>query len=114
MFHFIMFSVGTKRELCQNEAMLAKCGQNEVAFMTHATYGRMSFSRCVDRDYGYVGCQKDVLSEADTLCSGRRECRISVPNTLFDGKNPCPRDLKSYLEADYTCLKGIICHNVYV
>jgi hypothetical protein len=74
--------------------------------METAMYGRMRFGKCVDRDYGYLGCELDVLPIADRLCSGRRKCSITVPNPLFAVNLPCPRDLKPYLEANYSCVKG--------
>ena len=94
------------QEYCQNELLSASCERNEVVVMTRAMYGRMKFARCVERDYGYVGCDESVLRQADALCSGRRQCEIAVPNSLFDERKPCPNDLKSYLEAEYKCVKG--------
>ena len=94
-------------EYCQNESFKAKCAEGEVVVMRSALYGRMRFSRCIDRDYGYVGqCSRDVLDTADVMCSGRRQCEINVPNSLLDSKKPCPKDLKSYLETSHACLKG--------
>ena len=37
-------------------------------------------------------------------CSGRRECTISVSEPVFG--QPCPHDLKSYLEIGYSCVPG--------
>ena len=48
----------------------------------------------------------DVLELADKKCSGRRECEILVPNSDFDETKPCYKELKVYLEASYTCVKG--------
>ena len=42
------------REYCQNEKFTGECGRDEVILMEKAVYGRMSFSRCIERDYGYV------------------------------------------------------------
>ena len=52
MFSFI--SVG--RDYCRFETFNATCGHDAVVVMDTARYGRMEFGRCVDRDYGYVGC----------------------------------------------------------
>ena len=81
--------------------------------ITSAFYGRMQYGRCIRRDYGYVGCYADVRTLADTRCSGRRSCRISVPDKLFDGTTPCPEDLKLYLMAGYSCVKGAV-HSIIV
>ncbi len=51
-------------------------------------------------------CEADVLPAADGMCSGRRSCEIPIPNSHFDLTKPCPGDLKSYLEANYSCMKG--------
>ena len=42
------------REFCQNEKFTGQCGRDEVIVMETAVYGRMKFSRCIERDYGYV------------------------------------------------------------
>ena len=48
-----------------------------------------------------------MLRLADSLCSGRRRCNISLPNESFDRLNPCLSELKLYLTAGYRCLQGI-------
>jgi len=95
-------------EYCQWEQLEISCDPGEVIMMSGAYYGRMQYGRCIRRDYGYVGCYADVRALADTRCSGRRSCRISVPDKLFDGTTPCPEDLKLYLMAGYTCVKGCV------
>lgn len=76
--------------------------------MKHAKYGRMRLGRCVVADLGYVGCTTDVLHLADRRCSGRRKCKINIPDEGFDRMSTCLTELKSYLEASYTCVKGNI------
>nr|UCK81572.1 Gal-binding and CUB domains containing receptor 8 [Arenicola marina] len=91
-------------ETCETEVFKVDCDVNHVIVMLGAQYGRMRFGRCVDRDYGFVGCAEDVLHLADRWCSGRRGCQIPVPNSAFKGTHPCPKDLKPYLEASYQCV----------
>jgi len=100
-------------EYCQWEQLEITCEHDEVIMITSAFYGRMQYGRCIRRDYGYVGCYADVRTLADTRCSGRRSCRISVPDKLFDGTTPCPEDLKLYLMAGYSCVKGAV-HSIIV
>ena len=95
-------------EYCQWEQLEITCQSDEVIMISSAFYGRMQYGRCIRRDYGYVGCYADVRALADTRCSGRRSCRISVPDKLFDGTTPCPEDLKLYLMAGHTCVKGAV------
>jgi len=57
-------------------------------------------------DYGHIGCSSDVLEAADWRCSGRRRCRVRVPDAEFAKNKPCPDDLKPYLEAAYVCVPG--------
>ncbi len=77
--------------------------------MKHAKYGRMERGRCVQMDYGYVGCGTDVMDVADSMCSGRRSCRMGVGIAELEGKETgCPPDFKNYLETEYTCLKGTL------
>jgi hypothetical protein len=93
------------RDYCEGETFSARCPENEVIVMQKATFGRMRIGRCVKVDMGYIGCSKDVLDVADDHCSGRRECDVSLPDPAFEAKQPC-LELKSYLEASYSCLKG--------
>ena len=93
------------RDYCEGDTFQARCASDEVILMQRAIYGRMRLGRCVKVDMGYIGCAEDVLDLADGKCSGRQECDISIPDTLFEKKQPC-LELKSYLEASYSCLKG--------
>ena len=101
-----MISLSFTEEYCENDVLEAECPPDHVVVIETAHYGRMRFGRCVDRDYGYLGCQSDVLHVADRWCSGRRKCTIPVPNSHFGANSPCPRDLKPYLDANYTCVKS--------
>ena len=62
--------------------------------------------RCVKENFGYVGCSRDVLEHLDALCSGRKLCKVRVLDETFSGIKPCHDDLKSYLQAQYSCRKG--------
>ena len=75
--------------------------------MTSARYGRMRLGRCVVRDFGYIGCQQDVLAEADHRCSGRQRCSISVPDETLHRKAACPDGLSAYFAAGYMCKQGM-------
>ena len=103
-----LFSVGvqTAREICESETFSARCRSNEVIMMTSAQYGRMRIGRCIRADLGYLGCATDVLYLADNRCSGKRQCDIRVPDGEFDDTSPCFKELKIYMEASYTCLRG--------
>jgi len=96
-------------EVCQTESFDASCErQDEVILMTSSLYGRMRVSRCVQSDYGYVGCSSDVLAVVDSACSGRRQCSVGIPNAALErvASEACPGDLKLYLAASYRCLQG--------
>ena len=69
-----------------------------------ARYGRMSVGECVDKDYGFVGCESSALLEADRVCSGRQKCEIPVPYPNFN--STCPRDLKPFLRVSWSCVTG--------
>jgi len=83
-----------------------QCAADEVVLVDQARYGRMKLNRCARTDYGYVGCAADVTRVLAAKCSGRRHCRIANLEALFSSFRNCPLDLKSYVEADYHCLKG--------
>jgi len=63
-------------------------------------------SRCADKKYGFIGCAIDVLPLADSRCSGRASCRVTVSDLSLLGVQPCPPDLTSYFEASYRCVRG--------
>ncbi|KAK2171620.1 hypothetical protein NP493_1050g01019 [Ridgeia piscesae] len=96
------------KSYCPNEVFKADCGRDRIVVMTTAMYGRMSEkSRCIRKNYGFVGCGSSVIGIADHFCSGRRSCEIPIPNSLVeDVKTACPEDFKSYLEAGYRCTDG--------
>ena len=70
-------------------------------------------NRCVQRNYGFIGCGIDrgdeVLAITDKMCSGRHNCTIRVPNAFLDDaakRANCPDDFKSYLDVSYECVSG--------
>ena len=73
--------------------------------MKRALYGRMRLGRCLSRDY-YVGCAADVIAELDQKCSGKKSCKVPIPDHALLRALACPPDLVSYLEAEYTCIEG--------
>lgn len=95
-------------EYCITEAFRAECPDNQVIRMVRSVYGRMRIGRCVRTDFGYVGCQADVLNATDRLCSGRRRCTVRVADPLFERTAVvgCHAELKFYLEATYECVPG--------
>ena len=52
---------------------------------------------------------QDALLLMDSRCSGRHQCKFSVadPDVGLLTLKPCPRDFSPYLEAAYTCNKGL-------
>ncbi len=101
----VVYFVGVL-EYCQSEHFRPACAANEVVVMMGARYGRLRIGRCVSEDFGYLGCVHDVMVDLDGACSGRRQCDIRIDETTFLVVQPCHKDLKSYLEATYECLKG--------
>ena len=93
-------------EFCDTEVFRADCPDDHVIILTHARYGRMEIGRCVQMALGYVGCQSDVLLAADRRCSGRRSCDIRVPDAEFEATRPCLKELKTYLDVAFKCVRG--------
>ena len=58
-------------------------------------------------NFGYIGCENDVQEVLDRMCSGRRQCSVRVLDEEFPGIPTCHGDLKSFLEVDYTCERGM-------
>ena len=71
--------------------------------MRAATYGRMRPGRCIS-DVS-LDCKADVLPHMDKVCTGRKVCKIDV-NDLEKVAQPCSKDYKAYLEAEYQCVRG--------
>jgi len=93
-------------DYCDTETFRAECARDEVVVMRSARYGRMALGRCVETEMGHIGCNRDVLTPVDRRCSGRRRCELRIPDAELESTRPCLRELKSYLEAAYSCLPG--------
>ncbi|ELU12682.1 hypothetical protein CAPTEDRAFT_226177 [Capitella teleta] len=96
-------SAGVK-DFCQSEYFNVSCGIGQVILMEHAFYGRMSGGRCITGTYGNTGCSQDVLPYMHSRCSAQRSCAVYIAEPTLHRMNPCPLDLASYLEADYSCI----------
>jgi len=103
----IVVGVVEASDYCLMEEFNASCRQpDEVVVIERARYGRMAISRCVTGNYGHLGCYVDVRRLLHAKCSGRRSCRVRVPNDDLFATRPCPSDFTSYLEATYRCQTG--------
>ena len=60
-------------------------------------------------DHGSVGCAADVRPYVAGRCSGRRRCRLDIPDASLHAAHPCPKELMPYLEASYSCVTGKPC-----
>ena len=89
---------------CDTELFHPVCEEGSVIVMSQARYGRMELSRCVEIDMGFLGCERNVLDIVDKKCSGRRECQIRVPDPELENTKPCLKELKTYLDATYSCI----------
>ena len=96
------------KEYCLTESFEASCRDNEVVIMGMARFGRMELGRCVQKNYGNIGCQADVRPLLDGKCSGRTHCRFTVedPSVGLLGTRPCPQDLSPFLQAAFRCERG--------
>jgi len=74
--------------------------------MESAMYGRMRAGRCAVREYGPIGCGSSVMAIVDQRCSGRRSCRVELPDRDMHAVSGCPIQAASHLEAAFTCLPG--------
>lgn len=99
------FTVFKEHDYCQFDSFNPICQHDEVIVMESALYGRMKLNQCASKDYGYIGCQMDVLPILNQLCSGSRGCTHLVSD-LTEKVQPCPHDLTSYLSVKYSCLRG--------
>ncbi len=110
-FYFLWIS--GLQQYCQWEAFNATCGKDEIILMESAKYGRMRFGGCVKENHGHTGCSADVLSHLDRMCSGRRHCIMNIPDETLHKIHACPKELMSYLEAKYGCIKGMFIYQIW-
>ena len=82
------------------------CEAGSVVIMQHALYGRMSRGECVTTDSG-LGCYNEELQHLDRECSGKQSCEMFIPNQALTSKLTCLQDLSPYLEAAFSCQKGV-------
>jgi hypothetical protein len=83
----------------------------DALFTSMPSYGRKRLGTCLMHSYGSIDCSADILGYMDSVCSGQRSCRLNVRDLLV--YSPCHKDLRGYLEAHYTCVKGIHSINYY-
>ena len=59
--------------------------------------------RCVQKNYGYVGCSVDVTDDVASLCSSA-SCADGISPSLYSSRRPCPGDFTVwYLQVTYQC-----------
>ena len=75
--------------------------------MEYARFGRMKIGRCIKVDLGYTGCGADVLDIFDNHCTGKQDCEILAGDKDMGATSTCIQGLMQYLEASYTCQKGM-------
>ena len=94
-------------EYCTFESFEPDCPEGQVVVVQHAVYGRMRVGKCLTTDF-YIGCAINVLQIADSSCSGRPNCRITIPNPEMTEAVHCLEDpsLHAYLEASSSCVAG--------
>lgn len=98
--------LGQIQRICYFNTFEASCPQNNAIIMQSALYGRMDPTVCYEdgQNQDYSHCTTDVLHLTDSICSGKRQCRISIPHESFEAVMRCAT--KGYFEASYECLHG--------
>ena len=67
----------------------------------------MKLGRCVDHDFGHIGCYADVKGYFNRLCSGKTSCRVQVSPLEIESSQGCMKGLEKYLDVSYSCLPGM-------
>lgn len=75
--------------------------------MKQAIYGRMEVGRCIQNDYGHLGCQLNVLDYFHIQCSGKSNCETEILDEELSNQLDCLGELSPYLKAEYICQKGM-------
>ena len=110
----ILSSKSLGKEYCSSESFKPVCSQNGVISIQKAHYGRKSIGKCINRENidedfmkkpGYINCYSDVRDMIELQCAGKQSCDITV--SKINAKTNCNEDFKFYLEAEFSCIKGI-------
>ena len=88
------------------EQFRAQCPSTDVIVMKYAKFGQMKLGKCIEDDFGHLGCHGDVLDVMDEECSGKRECSVAVGSQEMISRSSCSKSLMQYLDADYQCIKS--------
>jgi len=68
----------------------------------------VSLGRCLQADFGYVGCFADVVDYIGAKCSGRRACQQQVPDRFMkEAAARCRPEFNGFLHAAYKCIDGM-------
>ena len=94
--------------------MLVNMRPGTLRLYIHSLSDFFTYCRCVRQDYGFLGCYVDVLPQIDRECSGKRTCRVEVPNPELKAARErvasldraCGTELDNYLSVSYKCVKG--------
>lgn len=64
----------------------------------------MNNGRCISGLYGILGCASNVEAVLNRMCFGPQRCKVRIPDGRLEVEKSCPRDLRRYLNASYTCV----------
>jgi len=94
-------------EYCELEQFRPRCPHDKVIIITEARYGLVSLGRCLQADFGYIGCFADVVDYIGAKCSGRRACQQQVPDRFMkEAAARCRPEFNGFLHAAYKCIDG--------
>ena len=101
------FSVIGSEEYCEEETFVAKCANDEVIIVNKAMFGRLKIGKCISESLAFfMECSVNVLNFMESQCSGRGACSMPVALLITKGFKNCTSQLASYLEVDYSCIRG--------
>ncbi len=70
-------------------------------------FGRMKIGKCVDADYGVLGCNTGIRHLVSRVCNGRQYCEVSQHDIpALKHYKPCPGNFTKYMAISYHCEKG--------
>jgi len=109
----IKICAGESQEYCQLETFEPRCWKNEVIVIEKALYGRHKIGQCIsekeaarNQESDFFGCFADVHDIVNSKCSGRKQCKIRVPDADLERTRTCLSGLLMFLEVSYKCLEG--------
>ncbi|ELT93840.1 hypothetical protein CAPTEDRAFT_193943 [Capitella teleta] len=98
-------------QTCDNDIFQARCPSPQRILISHAKYGHIEVSKCVDAmfsSFGALGCYANVTDIVGSRCNGKPRCEIDGDDPVIVSSNVCKAGLPVYMDIAHVCLPEIL------